>query len=95
MSWPSFPRSNIPHCFCVSVSISVLLDQKVAAASSAKDDGNAKMRKGKVEDAIEAYSTAIQLDDTNHLLYFNRCLAYKVSERPSNALADAEKVGWN
>ena len=86
---------NIPHCFCVSVSISVLLDQKVAAASSAKDDGNAKMRKGKVEDAIEAYSIAIQLDDTNHLLYFNRCVAYEVSERPSNALADAEKVGWN
>ena len=53
------------------------------------------MRKGKVEDAIEAYSIAIQLDDTNHLLYFNRCVAYEVSERPSNALADAEKVGWN
>ena len=92
MSWPSFPHCNISHCVSVSVSVSVLSDQKVAAAKVARDAGNTHLTEEDYEDAVKQYSIAIQLDDTNHTSYSNRCSAFQGLESWHYAVADAQRV---
>ena len=69
-----------------------LLEQKIAAATAAKDVGNAYLKDGDVEDAIQHYSLAIRLDGTNHVFYSNRSAAYQQIKFWSMAVTDAEKV---
>ena len=47
-----------------------------AQADHLKSIGNQKMREKKYEEAVDAYSDAIQYTPRNHLLYSNRAQAY-------------------
>lgn len=64
-----------------------------------KERGNAALTAGKFDEAIQAYSEAINLDESNHVLYSNRSAAYLKAGRFQDALNDAEKTiqinaGW-
>ncbi|KAL8562181.1 hypothetical protein ACOMHN_005166 [Nucella lapillus] len=61
-------------------------------AAELKTEGNRFFEKKDFERAITSYSEAIQLSDTDHLLYSNRSHAYASLDRFSEALKDAEKV---
>ena len=69
-----------------------LLEQKIIAANAAKDRGNGYLKEGAVEEAIEAYSLAIQLDNSNHVFFSNRCAALQQRKMWALAVADAEEV---
>lgn len=60
-------------------------------ANLLKDQGNELFQAGKTQEAIVAYSQAINLDPDNHVFYSNRCAAYMKSDSKSKALHDAEK----
>jgi len=60
-------------------------------AGTLKQKGNAALKQGDVDSAIEFYSEAIDLDSSNHVLYSNRSAAYCKKEDYSSALADAQK----
>jgi stress-induced-phosphoprotein 1 len=57
-----------------------------------KEKGNAALTAGKFDEAIQAYSDAIKLDEANHVLYSNRSAAYLKAGKLSDALSDAEKT---
>lgn len=57
-----------------------------------KDKGNAALTAGKNDEAIEAYSQAIELDGSNYVLYSNRSAAYLKAGKFLEALQDAEKT---
>jgi stress-induced-phosphoprotein 1 len=57
-----------------------------------KEKGNAALTAGKFDEAIQAYSEAINLDGSNHVLFSNRSAAYLKAGRLPEALADAEKT---
>lgn len=57
-----------------------------------KELGNAALTAGKFDEAIKAYSDAIKLDPSNHVLYSNRSAAYLKAGRFQDALADADKT---
>lgn len=57
-----------------------------------KDKGNAALAENKFEDAIKYYTEAINLDNTNHVLYSNRSAAYAKANKYDLALKDAEKT---
>lgn len=57
-----------------------------------KDKGNAALQANKFKEAVEAYTEAIQLDGTNHILYSNRSAAYAKDGNYARALEDAEKT---
>lgn len=57
-----------------------------------KERGNSALTAGKFEEAIQAYSDAIKLDESNHVLYSNRSAAYLKAGRFQEALNDAEKT---
>lgn len=57
-----------------------------------KEKGNAALTAGKFDEAIQAYSDAIKLDESNHVLYSNRSAAYLKAAKLQEALADAEKT---
>jgi tetratricopeptide (TPR) repeat protein len=59
-------------------------------ASALKDQGNAALSKGKIDEAIECYTKAIALDSQNHVLYSNRSAAYAKAGKYTQALDDAE-----
>ena len=69
-----------------------LVEQKVIAANAAKDRGNGYLKEGAVDEAIESYSLAIQLDSSNHVFYSNRCAALQQKKMWALAVADAEQV---
>lgn len=57
-----------------------------------KEKGNAALTAGNFEEAIDAYTQAINLDSNNHVLYSNRSAAYAKAGKFESALADAEKT---
>lgn len=57
-----------------------------------KEKGNAALTAGRNEEAIEAYSKAIDLDKSNHVLYSNRSAAYLKAGKFQESLDDAEKT---
>ena len=50
------------------------------------------MNADKYDEAIEAYTEAIKLDEGNHVLYSNRSAAYAKAGKFDEALADADKT---
>lgn len=57
-----------------------------------KEKGNAALTAGRNDEAIEAYSEAIKLDGSNHVLYSNRSAAYLKAGKLDLSLQDAEKT---
>ncbi|KAG5675088.1 hypothetical protein PVAND_005020 [Polypedilum vanderplanki] len=64
----------------------------MADINQLKEKGNAALTAGRNEEAIEAYSEAIKLDDSNHVLYSNRSAAYLKAGKLEESLKDAEKT---
>ena len=57
-----------------------------------KDKGNAALQADQLEEAIRAYTEAIQIDAANEILYSNRSAAYAKNAQYDLALKDAEKA---
>lgn len=57
-----------------------------------KEKGNAALTAGRNEEAIQAYTEAIKLDGSNHVLYSNRSAAYLKAGKLEESLKDAEKT---
>lgn len=57
-----------------------------------KQQGNAALQKGLVDEALDLYSKAVDLDPNNQVLYSNRSAAYCKAKKYLEALEDAEKV---
>ena len=74
---------------------SELVEQKVAAATAAKEYAGACYMDDNFDDAIKYYSIAIRLDDTNHIYYSNRSAAYQKIGSWTCAITDARKVDSN
>ena len=60
-------------------------------AEEAKEAGNAAFKGAEYEEAIKHFSSAIEADATNHLLFSNRSAAYAKLDNFKNALLDANK----
>ncbi|VDN19113.1 unnamed protein product [Dibothriocephalus latus] len=56
-----------------------------------KNQGNAALSQGKYDQAIEYYTSAIKLDEKNHVLFSNRSAAYAKVGQYDDALKDAEQ----
>jgi len=61
-------------------------------ASEAKNRGNSAFQNKKYDEAIAAFTEAIQYDQSNHVLYSNRSAAYASKEDYQHALEDALKT---
>lgn len=57
-----------------------------------KNKGNAALNENKFEEAVSHYTSAIELDQNNHVLYSNRSAAYAKAGKYREALEDAEKT---
>ncbi|KAI1327079.1 hypothetical protein F5Y16DRAFT_372553 [Xylariaceae sp. FL0255] len=64
----------------------------MASADELKTLGNNAMGAKNFDEAIDAFTKAIELTPTNHLLYSNRSAAYASKKDWANALKDAEKT---
>ncbi|CRK94060.1 CLUMA_CG007583, isoform A [Clunio marinus] len=64
----------------------------MADINNLKERGNAALTAGKFDEAIQAYTEAINLDETNHVLYSNRSAAYLKAGKLQESLNDAEKT---
>lgn len=64
---------------------------KMPTAAELKNKGNEALSKGHVTEAINLYSSAIELEPTNHVLLSNRSAAYCKSKEFDAALEDAVK----
>ena len=63
----------------------------VLLANEFKQRGNEAFKEGNIEDAINFFSQAIDLDPDNHVFYSNRSACYMKSDSISKALKDSEK----
>ncbi|XP_041984318.1 stress-induced-phosphoprotein 1 [Aricia agestis] len=54
-----------------------------------KEKGNAALSSGQYDEAVKFYTSAIELDPKNHVLYSNRSAAHAKAENYSAALEDA------
>merc|ERR1711959_587809 len=61
-------------------------------AEEAKRRGNEFFKAGKLDEAIECYSKAIDTDPENHVYVSNRAAAHLKKDEYAAALADCEKV---
>ncbi|KAG7346191.1 peptidase C14 caspase catalytic subunit-like protein [Nitzschia inconspicua] len=61
----------------------------MSTAEDFKAAGNAALQAGKISDAIQNYTKAINLDGANHVYYSNRSAAYLKKGDGHNALEDA------
>ena len=64
----------------------------MTTANELKDVGNGHFKNGAYDDAVAAFTRAIELDATNHVLHSNRSAAHAGAERWSDALRDAERT---
>ncbi|KAI0020780.1 hypothetical protein F4780DRAFT_770559 [Xylariomycetidae sp. FL0641] len=64
----------------------------MASADELKTVGNNAMSAKNFDEAIDAFTKAIELAPTNHVLYSNRSAAYASKKEWESALKDAEKV---
>ncbi|KAG1682020.1 Stress-induced-phosphoprotein 1 [Nymphon striatum] len=74
---------NIPYSFILNI---------ITYVKILKDKGNTALQSGKIDEAINCYSEAIEIDPENYVLYSNRSAAYAKAENYTSALADAEKT---
>uniref|UniRef100_A0A8D8SRS7 Stress-induced-phosphoprotein 1 n=3 Tax=Cacopsylla melanoneura TaxID=428564 RepID=A0A8D8SRS7_9HEMI len=87
----SFPISlfhNLVQFKCIVQDIFPMADK----VSQLKDKGNAALNANNFKEAIEAYTEAINLDSTNHILFSNRSAAYAKDGNYLKALEDAEQT---
>lgn len=61
-------------------------------ANLLKDQGNAALSAGNLDEAVRLYTEAVTLDPENHVLYSNRSAAFAKAGKYSEALKDAEKT---
>lgn len=57
-----------------------------------KEKGNKALAAEQYDDAIFAYTEAIEYDNSNHVLFSNRSAAYAKAGKYRQALEDAEKT---
>lgn len=57
-----------------------------------KDKGNECLAANRLDEAIKHYSDAIELDESNHVLYSNRSAAYAKAGKYDLSLTDGEKT---
>ncbi|XP_076467743.1 LON peptidase N-terminal domain and RING finger protein 3-like [Babylonia areolata] len=84
-----------PSSICTNVVLSKLIHKwfpDSCRAAELKAEGNRFFEKKDFQSAITAYSEAIQLSDSDHLLYSNRSHAYAALDQFAKALEDAERV---
>jgi len=62
----------------------------MSTADEFKAAGNAALQAGKISEAIENYTKAINLDGANHVFFSNRSAAYLKKGEGNNALEDAK-----
>ena len=55
-----------------------------------KNSGNEALKNGRIDEAVNLYTQAIELDKENHVLYSNRSAAYCKGGQFEKALNDAE-----
>jgi len=66
--------------------------QREAQAEEKKAEGNAFLRDSKIDDAIKAYTEAIDLNPYNAIYYANRAAAYTSLRDHENAIEDCRKA---
>ncbi|KAK6076415.1 tetratricopeptide [Seiridium cupressi] len=64
----------------------------MSTADELKALGNKAIAEKNFDEAIDAFSKAIEIDGSNHVLYSNRSAAYASKKDWANALKDAEKT---
>lgn len=68
-----------------------VVDLKFQMAAAAKERGNAEFKEGRKDPALQYYTTSINLNPDNHVLYSNRSAVYQSKAAWLEALADAER----
>jgi stress-induced-phosphoprotein 1 len=61
------------------------------SAAAFKDTGNKALQSGNYDEAIAAYTKAIEIDPSDHVFYSNRSAAYMSKNEPEKALLDGSK----
>ena len=61
------------------------------SAASFKDKGNTFLQAKQYDEAIQAYTEAINLDPTDHVFFSNRSAAYLSKGDASSALSDSQR----
>ncbi|XXH06174.1 Copper Transporter integral membrane protein that functions in high affinity copper transport [Hypoxylon texense] len=64
----------------------------MASVDELKALGNKAIAEKKFDEAVDAFTKAISIDPSNHILYSNRSAAYASKKDWANALKDAEKT---
>lgn len=67
-------------------------ERRIEQAEQKKVEGNTFLRDSKIDEAIEAYSEAINLYPNNAIYYANRAAAYTSLRRHDKAIEDCKKA---